>query len=51
VKLGAIHGVTRQNPTRQVEIAVQRYIESMAEEPEIAEALDKLDKSRLASDA
>lgn len=43
-QLSVIEARTRQNPTRQVEMAVRRYIETMAEEPEIAEALQELEK-------
>lgn len=42
---------TRQNPTRQAEMAIQRYIETMAEDPEIAADLDELKKSALAEPA
>jgi predicted DNA-binding protein len=34
---------TRQTPTRQVEMAVKRYVDTMAEDPEIAKELDQLE--------
>lgn len=50
-KLGLIQKRTRQNPTRQVEMAVERYIETMAEDPEIAQDLQTGDKPVMAKPA